>query len=331
MSLPPVLDEGTFIGIDLGGTKIAAAAVDVGSGALAGRLVVPTESQNGPDAVLSRMAALVHEVCRSAVLEPGRIGGLGVGVPGLFDGVTGETQFLPNLTGGWRGVPLALTLRQAVGLPVWLINDARAFILAEARLGAGRGEETAVGITLGTGIGGGFAVGGRVHLGLAGMAGEIGHMTVQPHGELCVCGNQGCLETLASGPSITAMGIRAVVQGHASRIGSLAGNELSRITPQVIRQAAEDGDMAARRILEQAGWYLGICVANLITVLSPNCVILGGSVASLGEWIFAPVRTAVSERVRTIPTGSIRIVSAELRDAGIIGAALWAAHQNHMP
>jgi glucokinase len=317
-----------YLGIDLGGSKIAAAVVDVATGALAGRTVVPTEAHEGPDAVVGRMAALALEACRAAGVRPEQLGGLGVGVPGVFDLASGRTLFLPNLPTTWPGVPVGEPLRRALGCPAWLINDARAFVLAEASFGAGRGARTVVGLTLGTGIGGGIALDGRLHMGIDGTAGEIGHMTIDPHGRPCGCGNHGCLETFASGPAITTLGIGAVVNGRTTRIGELAGYDLNRVTPETVLHAAEQGDEVAREILGRAGAALGVGVANLVTILSPDRVILGGSVARLGEWLFGPVRAAVRERVRAVPVERVQILPAALGgDAGVIGAAVWAAQR----
>jgi glucokinase len=319
------------LGIDLGGTKIAAALVDVASGALAGRQVIPTEAADGPEAVMARMAALVRDVCGGAGAAPAQIAAIGVGVPGLFELQTGRTLFLPNLAGAWRGVPLGETLRRALGCPVWLINDARAFVLAEATFGAGSGAPTVVGLTLGTGIGGGIALAGRLHLGLDGTAGECGHQTIDPHGPPCGCGNRGCLEAHASGPAITAMGVRAVVQGVTTRIGALVNHDLNRITPETIRQAAEEGDEVAAEILSRAGAALGVGVSNLITLLSPDRVVLGGSVARLGEWLFRPVREEVARRCHVTPLERVRIVPAALSDPGIVGAAVWSYQMQRGP
>lgn len=316
-----------YIGIDLGGTKIAAAAVDVASGEIAGLHIVPTNAHEGPDVVLDRMSDLIMTVCHDAGLSLDQLDGLGVGVPGLFDQQTGETLFLPNLAGRWHGVGVRSALRRVVDCPIWLINDARAFVLAEAALGAGRGAHTVVGLTIGTGIGGGIAIGGRLHLGIDGTAGEVGHMTIDPHGLPCGCGNVGCLETLASGPAITLLGIRAVVQGGTTRIADLADHDIRRITPETILRAAEAEDTIAREILQRAGAALGVGIANLVTILSPDRVILGGSVARLGDWLFDPVRAAILQRCRAVPVERVGVVPAALGDtAGLIGAAVWAFH-----
>jgi glucokinase len=151
-------------------------------------------------------------------------------------------------------------------------------------------------------------------------------MTIDPHGRPCGCGNHGCLETFVSGPAIATLGIGAVVNGRTTCIGELAGHDLNRVTPETVMQAAEAGDEVARDILARAGAALGVGVANLVTILSPDRVILGGSVARLGEWLFGPVRAAVRQRVRAVPVERVHILPAALGgDAGVIGAAVWAS------
>lgn len=318
----------TCIGIDLGGTKIAAAAVDLSSGAVLGQRVVPTEAHGGPEAVIARMAALVDQVRQAAGLAPAGITALGVGVPGVVDHVRGHTLFLPNLPTAWRQVPVAALLQQQTGYPTAIINDARAFTLAEATQGAGKGAHTVVGITVGTGIGGGIAIGGQLHLGIDMSAGEIGHHTIDINGPPCGCGNNGCLEALASGPAIATLGMRAVAQGRTTRIADLVERDLNRVTPEIIMRAAEQDDPIACEILERAGSYLGTGVSNLITILSPDCVVIGGGVAQLGEWLMEPLRATIRRRCFVTPLERVRVATAVLgSEAGIIGAAVWAAQQ----
>lgn len=316
-------------GIDLGGTKIAVVVVEQEGGRVLARAQAPTESHDGPDSVLQRMAALVHAVCNEAGVAVTELDAVGLGVPGVYDLKTGHTHFLPNLAGAWRDVPAGPTLRQALGRPIWLINDARAFVLAETLFGAGRGAHTVVGFTLGTGVGGGIAVGGRLFWGIDGTAGEIGHLTMDPDGPLCTCGNRGCLETYASGVAITAQAVRRLADAPNSLLLHLAGGVAAHVTPALVGQAAAAGDAVAQSILAHVTKYLGAGVANMVTALSPDCVILGGSVANLGEQLLAPVSAIVRERCRAIPVDRVRIVQAELGvDAGAIGAALWAGQQS---
>ncbi|MBU6350730.1 MAG: ROK family protein [Chloroflexi bacterium] len=315
-------------GIDLGGTKIAVAIVEQQSGRVLARSYAPTDSPQGPDAVLQRMATLVHTACASASLAAADLAAVGLGVPGVYDLATGHTHFLPNLAGAWRNVPAGPTLRHALGRPVWLINDARAFVLAESLLGAGRNAHTVVGLTLGTGVGGGIAVDGRLWQGLDGTAGEVGHLTMNLDGPLCACGNRGCLETYASGLAIARLAAQRLATAPESLLLHLAGGAAEQVTPAMVGQAAAANDAVAQSILAQVTRYLGAGVANLVTTLSPDCVILGGSVANLGEQLLAPVRAVVRDRCRAIPVDRVRIVQAELGlDAGPLGAALWAGER----
>ncbi len=320
-----------FAGIDLGGTKIAVAVVDTASGRVLARAQGPTDSQAGPQSVLGRMADLVRVACADGAIPLPSLDGIGLGVPGVFDSRTGHTQFLPNLQGAWRDVPAGPGLAAKLGRPVWLINDARAFVLAEATLGAGRGHATVVGLTLGTGVGGGIALAGRLFLGIDGTAGEFGHMTLAPDGPACTCGNRGCLETYASGKAIQALATQQLASGQPSRLLDLAGGSSDRVTPELVGAAAREGDEVALAVLQRVTTYLGVGVANIVTTVSPDCVVLGGSVANLGELLLEPIRVAVRERCRATPVERIRIVQSLLgADAGALGAAIWAAqHAGH--
>jgi glucokinase len=326
-------------GVDLGGTKIAVVILqtagdldDTGGGETGGhtlaRVSAPTDSHEGPEAVLRRIATLVRQACADAYLDVADLAAVGLGVPGVYDLKTGYTLFLPNLAGAWRNVPAGPFLQEALERPVWLINDARAFVLAETLLGAGRGAQTVVGFTLGTGVGGGIAINGQLFWGIDGTAGEIGHLTMDPDGPLCTCGNRGCLETYASGVAIQKLAMRRLADAPDSLLLQLADGDPTRVTPALVGQAATMGDATAQSILAHVTKYLGVGVANIVTTLSPDCVVLGGSVANLGEQLLAPVRAIVRERCRAIPVDRVRIVQAELGpDAGAIGAALWARQQ----
>jgi glucokinase len=263
---------------------------------------VATQADGGPDVVVARMAEAVE---RAAALRP-PIEAVGVGVPGLFDRATGTIRLFPNLPGAWPGFPLRDRLAIAIGRPVELINDARAFTLAEGRLGAGRGCRTVAGVTLGTGVGGGLLVDGRLHLGASGTAGEIGHQTVLPNGPRCGCGNRGCAEALVQ----------------ASALARIAG----RPTVEAIFEGAEAGDPRCREAIGTLARYLGIALANVVTVLVPDRVVIGGGIAAAGDVVLEPIRAAVRERTPLVPPERIDIRVAELgQQAGAIGAALAAA------
>lgn len=314
-----------FVGVDLGGTKIAAEVLNVKSGERSGLTVIPTEAAEGPDHVLRRIDLAVRQVCQSAGLKLEELGGVGVGLPGTMDDSFEHTLMIPNMAGDWYMKPVAPVLQDYLKCPVRLINDARSFTLAEATLGAGRGAHIVACFTLGTGIGGGIAIDGKLLMGVGASAGEFGHMTIDIHGPLCGCGNHGCMESLGSGPAITTMAIKAVVRNATTIMRDLVDGDLNKITPRTIMQAAEQNDAIALDILEQAGDYLGAGIANVLTILSPNCVIIGGGVSHLGEWILKPIRAAIKRRCKAAPLDRIEIALAALGDeAGMIGSAMWA-------
>ena len=317
-----------FAGVDLGGTNLRAAVVDADSGWVLAERRCPTLAHEGQTAVIERMAELVLSVAVDSGLAMAGIGGLGVGVPGTPDIDTGMVRFLTNMPGQWRGVPLAAILRERLGLPTALINDVRAATLGEWLYGAGRGVHTLACLAIGTGVGGGLVINGQLHLGVGGTAGEFGHQIVEPNGLPCGCGGRGCLEMYASGPAIAAQGVKAVLHGHTTRLGELCGYDLNKLTAATVVQAASEGDNLARDILASAGSYLGIAVANILTVVSPQKVIFGGGVGLSGDWLIVHVRRVVTERVHVVDVSQVEFATAALGDAGgLIGAALWAAQR----
>jgi glucokinase len=294
------------LGIDLGATNLKWSAVEHVDGAWGalGQGQIATRGADGPDAVIDRMIGLA----RTGIVRWPAIASVGIGVPGIYDPGTGRTTFLANLPGGWRGQPVAPCVEAALGIPVALINDARAFGLAELRLGAGRGVASMVGLVLGTGVGGVVAIDGRVVLGHDGSAGELGHQTLDPDGPECGCGNRGCLEAFV----------------RADRFAAACGTA----TPEAAVAAARAGDARAVAGLAEIGRWLGIGIANMIAVVSPDRVVIGGGVAAAGDVLFDPIRAELRHRVRTTDLAAVELVPAELGVwAGSIGAAIHGAEQ----
>jgi glucokinase len=257
-----------FASVDIGGTNTSC-AVASGAGQMLAERIIPTLPHEGPEAVLSRIAATINELAASTGQ---RLAAFGVGVPGIADFHRGRTLFLPNLPNGWRDYPVAERLSAAVGCPVFLLNDARMAALGELWFGHGRGVKTMLVFTVGTGIGGGVVIDRKLRLGPLGAAGEIGHQTILPDGPLCGCGNRGCLETLAGGPALIGAGVRLMKSGHASRLYDLVEGSADRVTPRLVAQAAAAGDKFVREELLRAGRMLGIGVSNVIAVLNPELV-----------------------------------------------------------
>ena len=290
-----------FLGLDLGGTNVKAVVLEMQSG---GPEVVftaqhPTHAERGPRGVTDRLI----EIGRLTIAEVGPVTRVGLGVPGLFDPPSGEILLFPNLPGQWKGHPLRDPVAAGIGVSATIINDARAFVLAEGTMGAGAGHSTLVGVTLGTGIGGGIMIDGRVHLGDTGRAGEIAHQIVLPDGPLCGCGNRGCVEALAK----------------ADALSELAG------APDVetVYERAEAGDERSRQAISTVADYIGIGLANIVTVIGPSCIVIGGGIMVSGERVLGPIRRAMESHLTLVPEGSVHVVAAALgKWAGGIGAAL---------
>ncbi len=291
-----------YLGLDLGGTNIKAAIVEI-SGSSEPRVVSTvlhkTFAQRGPDAVTDRLI----EVGRATIDEFGPVTAAGLGVPGIFEADTGRIVLFPNLPGPWAGHPLRDPVGAALGVPTTLINDARAFVLAEGTIGAGRGHRTLVGLTLGTGIGGGIMIDGQIHLGAFGTAGEIAHQIVMPGGPLCGCGNRGCVEALAKADALAALvGLPDAASVYAQ---------------------AADGDEACLAAIDTVAGYIGIGLANVVTVLGPSCIVIGGGIIAAGDLVLEPIRKALGAHLVLAPAESVGVVAAELGNwAGAIGAAL---------
>jgi glucokinase len=311
-------------GADLGGTNIAAAVSD-GEGRILAETSVPTLSYEGPGPVLGRIGQVVLELAEKV---NGRLAAVGVGLPGLIDLQHGLTLFMPNLPTNWRNIAARSTLEDQVKCPVALLNDARIATLGELRYGLGRGINTMVYLTLGTGIGGGLVVDGKLRLGLLGAAGELGHQTILPDGPMCGCGNRGCVETLASGPAITAEGVRLLKSGLAPILHDLTGGDPSRVTPKEMTEACRRGDTMVREAIRKAATYLGIAIANVVTIIHPELVVLTGGVAAMGDLLVNTIREEVDRRVHMFPADTARIeVSSLSNRAGVLGGVALALDQ----
>ena len=314
-----------YIGCDLGGTNLRAGIVDPQSRKVSHMVSTPALAREGHNAVMARMGALINQIIAESGLPKTEFGGIGIGVPGMLDLGRGLTLFLPNLPGTWPEVPLRDTIVEYTGLPTMILNDVRSITYGEWRFGAGRGVDTMACFAIGTGVGGGLVINGKLHLGIGGTGGELGHQVIDFNGPECGCGNRGCLEVFASGPAIATMGIKAVNQGLTTILGEMVEFDLNKITPDVISQAAAQGDEIAQGIIDEAGFYIGIAAGNVCAAIGPRKIVIGGGVAQIGEPLLEPIRRTLRERVHIMPVDQVEVLRAErTQDAGVVGVAAWA-------
>lgn len=307
---------GLTIGVDVGGTKIAAGVVDP-EGRVLDRVRVPTPTGSS-DETADAVARAVEGLRR------GRdVSAVGVGAAGFVDRDRAVVSFAPNLP--WRDEPLQQDVAARVGLPVVIENDANATAWAEYRFGAGRGCDDLCVVALGTGIGGGIVLGGRLVRGAFGVAGEFGHVRVVPDGRLCGCGNRGCWEQYASGRALVreARDRAALHPATATRLLRLVDGDVHRISGEAVSRAAADGDPAAGAAFAEVGRWLGQGLADIAAVLDPARFVVGGGVARAGELLMEPARRAFQAALTGRGHRPVAaIVTAELGDAaGLIGAA----------
>ena len=290
-----------FLGLDLGGTYIKFAIIEDEDGEwkVLETNQVPTEAAKGPSHVVARLAKLAKEYGQD-------VSGIGVAVPGIFDSEKGTILLFPNLPGPWKDFQLVEPIVRVSEKPVGIINDARAFSLAEALIGAAKGKKTVACLVLGTGVGGGIIIDGKIHLGATQGAGEIAHQIVKHDGPLCGCGAYGCAEALTSSAAIAKMARTA--------------------TPEAAYKNALAGDPRAIKAFEEVGKWLGIAMTNVMVVVAPDIFVIGGGVAQSGDLVLKNMRIEMEKRMHLWPTSVINIVPAKLGVyAGAIGAALNGA------
>jgi glucokinase len=307
-----------IVGIDLGGTNIVAGTVSEDGSEILGVLSEPTGAEGGADAVVDRIVRLAKKSIAASKVKD--VAGAGIGSPGPLDTKTGVVLLTPNL--GWVNMPLRDRVAAGLGLPAALDNDANCAIYGEWWRGAARGVDYVVGLTIGTGIGGGIVLGGDVYRGASDIAGEVGHMTIDSTGRLCKCGNYGCLEAYASGPAIAARATEGTQAGADTSLPRYVNNDLSKITAQVVYQAAHDGDDFANEVVRDTAKFLGAGVASLINIFNPQVVVICGGVTLAGDKLFVPLRGEVKRRAFKPAVDVCRILPGELPGtAGVYGAA----------
>ena len=314
------------LAVDLGGTKIITAIVS-GDGQVIAKKRSLTLADEGPSSVINRLLSAIDHLLSSKNLDPSQIGSINLAVAGGIDIERGVVTSSPHLP-GWRNVPLRNIVSEKYRVTTFLLNDASATALGEHRFGAGRGVNNLVLLTIGTGIGGGIIIDGKLYNGPSGSAGELGHMTVDINGPKCVCGNIGCLETLVSGPVMAGEALKRIAEGESSSLVEMVAGSIEDITAEDIGAAARAGDSLSLKIITEAATYLGVGLVNLVNIFNPEMIILAGGVAELGDLLLDSARRVVREKAFPVSTQAVRIVTAQLGDeAGVRGAALFALEQ----
>ncbi len=306
-------DTRPILGIDIGGTK-SAVVLGTPAGDITARAEMPTVSQDGPDAILTRLADLAHKLVADNGADPKALAGIGISCGGPLDTKSGLVYDPPNLP-GWTAIPVRKRFEDAFpGVTVILENDANATALAEWHWGAGRGTTNMVFLTMGTGIGGGLILDGRLYRGTNDLAGEVGHQVIMRDGPLCGCGKRGCLEALASGPSIARLAQESLLYGRGKRLIEIAGGKPALITAKHVVEAAKEGDAFSRKILAEVGGYMGLGLSNIIQILNPERIVLGTIAVHAGDLVLESVRKTVEEYAWERARAVCQIVPAELGD-----------------
>jgi glucokinase len=312
-----------IIGVDLGGTNIVVGAMpEDGSRELAIRSE-PTHAERGSEAVVDRIVSMIAQVISDVIAEHDAkthdFIGVGIGAPGPLDRERGVVVVAPNL--GWRDFPLRDAISDRIRLPSTLDNDANCATLGEWWRGAAQGARNVVGITIGTGIGGGIVIGGQLYHGSSDVAGEIGHTTIDSTGRYCRCGNYGCLEAYASGPAIALRAREALERDEVSALHKMVKGDLDLLTAATVYEAAHRGDALALEVVRDTARFLGTGIANLLNTVNPDVVVITGGVTRAGDRLFEPLRAEVKRRAFRPAVAACRIVPGMLEGtAGVVGA-----------
>ncbi len=314
------------LAIDLGGTKIFAAIIS-NKGQVIAREYCLTLADEGPEAVIDRILSTIDRLLNQRSINLSQLGSISIAAAGAIDFDKGLVTSSPHLP-GWHDVPLRDIVKEKYRVNTFLINDASAAALGEHYFGAGQGVNNLILLTVGTGIGGGIIINGRLYSGASGSAGDIGHMVIDVNGPRCSCGNIGCLEALVSGTAIAKEAIRRIRRGERSSITEIVGGKVANITAEEVSIAARAGDSLASEVILKAATYLGVGIVNLVNIFNPEMIIVGGGMAKMGDLLLNPARQVVKERAFQLPAQAVQIVPAQLGDdAGVLGAAVFAFQQ----
>lgn len=309
-----------YVGIDVGGTTIKAGIVNE-EGKILYKDVCHTAVENGQDAMVADMTELTLKVIKDAGYTADDIKAIGIGLPGIQDPRTGRVPFCTNL--GWHDVDVVGMMQKKIDKPIYIGNDATVAGLAESVAGISAGVQNSVFVTLGTGVGGGVVLGGKVYSGSNGVGSEIGHIIVEYDGLPCTCGNLGCWERYASATALIRMGKEAAGKNPDGMIAKEVDGDLEKITAKVVLDSAKAGDPDAVKIFNDYIYYLCVGLVSIINMYDPEVIVLGGGVSHAGEFLLDAVRKKLPELVfyKTMPYARIELAVLG-NDAGIIGAAM---------
>lgn len=313
-----------IVGVDLGGTNVVVGAMSADGKHHYAMRSIPTSPELGAESVAERIVGSIEGVILDTIAETDAsrrdVIGVGIGAPGPLDRDKGIVIVAPNL--GWKNFPLRDRISEKLHLPATLDNDANCATVGEWWQGAAMGGRNVIGMTIGTGIGGGLIIDGALFHGASDVAGEIGHTTIDLNGRHCKCGNYGCLEAYASGPAIAVRAREVLVREEtASLLPSMVGGKLDAITAETVYKAAQQGDAVASEIVRDTARYLGVGIANLLNILNADVVVVAGGVTQAGDALFIPLQAEVRRRAFRPAVDATRIVPGALPGtAGVVGA-----------
>ncbi len=306
------------IGIDVGGTNVKIALVDE-KGSILYSNSVPTRAEMGYEYTVNNIKQAIRDLINET--KATKIEGIGFDFPGQIDYKNGVVRLAPNIP-GWVNIPIAKIIEDEFKIPTRIDNDVHCAALGELKFGAGKDCENFICMTVGTGIGSGIVINGKLVRGASNAAGELGHIKLQMHdGPICGCGDYGCLEAFASGPSIVKMATEYIMSGKSTKFREMASG--GEITPFIVAEAAKQGDPVAKRIFTIMGEYIGFGLTSVVNLLNPEKIIIGGGVADAGDILLDPIKETIKKRAMVVAGSAVEVVPAQLGNtAGVIGASL---------
>lgn len=327
MNIVDSLTKPYIIGVDLGGTNVRAAVTDR-NGTILGDGREPSMALSGVDVTIGQIILAIKSALASAKVDISQVAGIGMGVPGQHNSKEGIVLWSPNFSEDWNGVQLLAPIKEELGLPAFMGNDVNIAALGEFTFGAAKGSRSMAMFTIGTGVGGGIIIDGKLLIGANEMGGEMGHTIILPDGPKCSCGRHGCMESLCGRNAIIERAARKIQMGRKSVLIENSDWPQWSVTPADISKAAEEGDEVAIETLAETAYYIGIGVTNAINTLNPEVVIVGGGIAQAGDALWGPLLRTVDALALTGSKEIVRVVPADLGDdAGILGGVSLVLHE----